>query len=274
MSDLSFTHLDPLGRARMVDVTAKDSSDVTYTKTMSLTVVAAVVGLPAVMPSGASFDGCTFGVPCSRNVVVQSGGVAPFAWAVTGLPAGMSMRTGDGVTSGNTTPGTSILQGIRNTVASSTTVTYNPTGAGIDSSYRAAIAVVGETPYAEARPRTSPPGWTVMGPGVTPASAPPRTPAPALSETPPPTTESIKEGAALLGEPVISVAPVEGDQRWTWVEAAAEAWLANRAIADTPAARDLEPEETASGEAVIETPAPESIPDENAAETRRRLGRD
>jgi beta-glucosidase len=51
--------------------------------------------------------------------------------------------------SGNVTPGTSILQGIRNTVAASTTVTYNQTGAGIDSSYRAAIAVVGETPYAE-----------------------------------------------------------------------------------------------------------------------------
>jgi beta-glucosidase len=51
--------------------------------------------------------------------------------------------------SGTTTPGTSILQGIRNTVAASTTVTFNQTGAGIDSSYRAAIAVVGETPYAE-----------------------------------------------------------------------------------------------------------------------------
>jgi len=51
--------------------------------------------------------------------------------------------------SGNITPGTTILQGIRNTVAPSTTVTYNATGAGIDSSYRAAIVVVGETPYAE-----------------------------------------------------------------------------------------------------------------------------
>ncbi|GIH05028.1 hypothetical protein Rhe02_30950 [Rhizocola hellebori] len=51
--------------------------------------------------------------------------------------------------SGNVTPGTSILQGIRNTVAASTVVTYNQSGAGIDSSYRAAIAVVGETPYAE-----------------------------------------------------------------------------------------------------------------------------
>src|SRR6185436_17491636 len=31
----------------------------------------------------------------------------------------------------------------------STTVTFNATGAGIDGSYRAAIAVIGETPYAE-----------------------------------------------------------------------------------------------------------------------------
>jgi beta-glucosidase len=51
--------------------------------------------------------------------------------------------------SGNTTPGTSILQGVRNTVSPSTTVTYSQNGSGIDGSYRAAIAVVGETPYAE-----------------------------------------------------------------------------------------------------------------------------
>ncbi|HEU5158280.1 MAG TPA: glycoside hydrolase family 3 protein [Streptosporangiaceae bacterium] len=53
--------------------------------------------------------------------------------------------------SGNTTPGTSILQGIRNTVGPSTTVTFNQNGSGIDGSYRVAIAVVGETPYAEGR---------------------------------------------------------------------------------------------------------------------------
>ena len=50
--------------------------------------------------------------------------------------------------SGNTTAGTSILQGIR-TAAAGTTVTYNRDGTGVDGSYRAAIAVVGETPYAE-----------------------------------------------------------------------------------------------------------------------------
>jgi beta-glucosidase len=51
--------------------------------------------------------------------------------------------------SGNATPGTTILQGIRAAAGSGTTVTYNVNGTGIDSSYRAAIAVVGETPYAE-----------------------------------------------------------------------------------------------------------------------------
>ena len=67
------------------------------------------------------------------NIGYQSGG-----WTISWQGSG-----------GNITPGTTILQGIRNTVAASTTVTYNATGAGIDSSYRAAIAVVGETPYAE-----------------------------------------------------------------------------------------------------------------------------
>ncbi|NRQ39933.1 glycoside hydrolase family 3 protein, partial [Nonomuraea sp. NN258] len=50
---------------------------------------------------------------------------------------------------GNITPGTTILQGIRNTAGAGTTVTYSRSGSGIDSSYRVAIAVVGETPYAE-----------------------------------------------------------------------------------------------------------------------------
>ncbi|SEF85402.1 beta-glucosidase [Nonomuraea solani] len=50
---------------------------------------------------------------------------------------------------GNITPGTTILQGIRNTVGSGATVTYSRDGGGIDGSYRVAIAVVGETPYAE-----------------------------------------------------------------------------------------------------------------------------
>ena len=49
---------------------------------------------------------------------------------------------------GPITPGTTILQGIR-AAAPGRTVTYNAGGAGIDASYAAAIAVIGENPYAE-----------------------------------------------------------------------------------------------------------------------------
>lgn len=44
---------------------------------------------------------------------------------------------------------TSILQGIRDAAGPGATVTYAADGAGVDSSYDAAIAVIGETPYAE-----------------------------------------------------------------------------------------------------------------------------
>jgi len=67
------------------------------------------------------------------NVGNQSGG-----WTLTWQGA-----------SGSTVPGTSILQGIRQVAGSGTTVTYQRDGQGIDRSYRAAIAVLGETPYAE-----------------------------------------------------------------------------------------------------------------------------
>jgi len=51
--------------------------------------------------------------------------------------------------SGPITPGTTILQGIRNAVGRGSTVTFDAGGAGIDPSYDVAVAVVGETPYAE-----------------------------------------------------------------------------------------------------------------------------
>jgi len=51
--------------------------------------------------------------------------------------------------SGATQPGTTVLQGIRSAVSAATTVTYHRNGTGVDGTYQAAIAVVGETPYAE-----------------------------------------------------------------------------------------------------------------------------
>ncbi|MEW2289765.1 glycoside hydrolase family 3 N-terminal domain-containing protein [Streptomyces sp. NPDC047841] len=53
--------------------------------------------------------------------------------------------------SGPVTAGTTVLEGIRAAVTDPSRVTYDRYGNGIDSSYRAAVAVVGETPYAEGR---------------------------------------------------------------------------------------------------------------------------
>ncbi|MER5295217.1 glycoside hydrolase family 3 N-terminal domain-containing protein [Streptomyces pharetrae] len=53
--------------------------------------------------------------------------------------------------SGPVTEGTTILQGIRGAVADPARITYDRYGNGIDGSYTAAVAVVGETPYAEMR---------------------------------------------------------------------------------------------------------------------------
>ncbi|MFJ5995239.1 glycoside hydrolase family 3 N-terminal domain-containing protein [Streptomyces sp. NPDC092370] len=51
--------------------------------------------------------------------------------------------------SGPVTEGTTVLQGIRAAVADPSRVTYDRYGNGIDGGYTAAVAVVGETPYAE-----------------------------------------------------------------------------------------------------------------------------
>ncbi|MBO2438169.1 glycoside hydrolase family 3 C-terminal domain-containing protein [Actinomadura nitritigenes] len=67
------------------------------------------------------------------DIGMQSGG-----WTVTwqGAP-------------GATTPGTTILQGIRQVAGERATIAYDRDGKGIDTSYDAAVAVVGEKPYAE-----------------------------------------------------------------------------------------------------------------------------
>lgn len=51
--------------------------------------------------------------------------------------------------SGDVTPGTTILDGIRELAGPDANVEHSPDGTGIDDSYDVAIAVLGETPYAE-----------------------------------------------------------------------------------------------------------------------------
>jgi beta-glucosidase len=66
------------------------------------------------------------------NIGLQSGG-----WSITWQGQ-----------AGNTTPGTTILQGIKNVVGDTKTVTYNKHGRGAEGN-DVAIAIIGETPYAE-----------------------------------------------------------------------------------------------------------------------------
>ncbi|MFD0688889.1 glycoside hydrolase family 3 protein [Actinomadura fibrosa] len=69
----------------------------------------------------------------ANDVGLQSGG-----WTITWQGA-----------AGPTTPGTTILQGIRRAAGPAARVTYDRNGTGADRSYDAAVAVVGEKPYAE-----------------------------------------------------------------------------------------------------------------------------
>ncbi|WP_377273359.1 glycoside hydrolase family 3 C-terminal domain-containing protein [Peterkaempfera sp. SMS 1(5)a] len=97
----------------------------------------------------------------SQVLLKNDGGVLPLAKSAKVFVAGKSAddigNQSGGWTiswqgaSGNTTPGTTVLQGIRATVADPSKVTYDRYGNGIDSSYNVAVAVIGETPYAEGK---------------------------------------------------------------------------------------------------------------------------
>jgi beta-glucosidase len=100
-------------------------------------------------------------VRASQVLLKNSGGVLPLAKNAKLFVAGKSAddigNQSGGWTvgwqgrSGAVTPGTTILQGIRSTAADSSRITYDRYGNGLDGSYTAAVAVVGETPYAEGK---------------------------------------------------------------------------------------------------------------------------
>ncbi|EWM10300.1 beta-glucosidase [Kutzneria sp. 744] len=95
----------------------------------------------------------------SQVLLKNAGGILPLAKSSKVFVAGKSAddigNQSGGWTiswqggSGNTTPGTTVLQGIRSAVAGSGSVTYDRYGNGITNGYTAAVAVIGETPYAE-----------------------------------------------------------------------------------------------------------------------------
>ena len=110
-------------------VTAKDSNNVSYSKVMSINVIGVPPVAPLIAPDGTSIDDCTIGLPCTLGIAIQSGGAAPFAWGATGLPPGMSIRTGSGATSSWITPGDGELWGYPTAMGTySVTVTLTASG--------------------------------------------------------------------------------------------------------------------------------------------------
>jgi beta-glucosidase len=100
-------------------------------------------------------------VRASQVLLKNEGGVLPLAKNAKLFVAGKSAddigNQSGGWTlgwqgrSGPVTEGTTVLRGIRAAVTDPSRVTYDRYGNGIDGSYTAAVAVVGETPYAEMR---------------------------------------------------------------------------------------------------------------------------
>ncbi len=78
---------------RNFTVTATDSTSTSYTKAMQIDVVGLTPSL--VNLNGGPGSDCAIGMYCGGSqVTANQGGVTPFTWAVTGLPAGLSFRTG------------------------------------------------------------------------------------------------------------------------------------------------------------------------------------
>lgn len=94
---LSGTVIGGQGR-RTIPFTVTDNNNVSYTKNMALDILHPTVTAGYLQPYG-NFDDCTIGISCSRGVSIWNGGTEPFNFAVTGLPPGMSFRTGSGITS-------------------------------------------------------------------------------------------------------------------------------------------------------------------------------
>lgn len=95
-----------------ITVTATDSNHVSYSKLMSIAVIGTPPSLPNISPYGTLLDDPTLGLTTSLGLFVSGGGGAPFTWTATGLPPGMSIRAGSGVTSQYITPGDAEIWGV------------------------------------------------------------------------------------------------------------------------------------------------------------------
>jgi hypothetical protein len=93
------------------NVSVVDSLGILHDKRMAITSVGVPPTLPRINPYDSTLTNCSIGNPCDMGVSVFSGGVAPFTWSASGLPPGLSLRFGDGLTSTYVAPGDAEIWG-------------------------------------------------------------------------------------------------------------------------------------------------------------------
>ncbi len=90
-----------------------DSSNNSYQKTMSIDVVGGTVS--QIRITLGSFPDAIVGNGYSLQISTCCGGTAPFTWTASGLPPGMSIRSGSGVTQDYVAPGWGEIWGVAST---------------------------------------------------------------------------------------------------------------------------------------------------------------
>jgi hypothetical protein len=85
-------------------LTAMDSTGISYSKQMVIPVLGGTQFPSVALYGNGTFDDCTIGMSCSKNGYA-SGGVPPYTWSAKGLPEGMAIRYGSGVTTAYVVPG-------------------------------------------------------------------------------------------------------------------------------------------------------------------------
>ncbi len=139
-------------------VTVTDANGVTYRKYMSIDVVGTPPAQMRISTYGTFFNDAVEGDTYGSGVYVCCGGTAPYAWTATGLPPGMSIHTGAGVTSQYVSPGDAEIWGIPQTAGTynvqftvtdaagaTTTQTFPLNVSAIDSDYPPSGTI--NTPY-------------------------------------------------------------------------------------------------------------------------------
>jgi large repetitive protein len=136
------------------DVTVTDSAHNSYQKTMSIDVLGSTVAQNQVTLG--PIDDAVVGLTYGWQIPTCCGGAGPYTWTASGLPPGMSIRYGSGVTSDYVAPGWGEIWGLATTPGNyNVTVTVTDSlGASASLTFPFHVSVLNLAPYYNLQPGT------------------------------------------------------------------------------------------------------------------------